>query len=112
MVLHRDSALVDALIAVGVPIASGPPEVTRMLVQHTVQQPQLLCPASLRMHIRSAQRATLAACSADKSRAAVLLAYCLQDLDETDPESCLELVGEAINCTYPAIDQLLKFWIL
>lgn len=83
----------DALIAVGVPVASGPPEVTRMLVQHTVQQPQLLCPASLRDHIRTAKRATLAACAADVSRAAVLLAYCLQDLDEMDPQSCLELVG-------------------
>lgn len=89
----REAALLEALIAVGVPVASGPPEITRMLVQHTVQKPQLLCPAFLRDHIRAADRSVLAACSAERRHAAVLLAYCLQDLDETDAESCLELAG-------------------
>lgn len=83
----------DALKVVGVPVASGPPEVVRMLVQHIVQQPQLLCPATLRDNIRSAKHAVIAACTADLRRAAVLLAYCLQDIDDRDPESCLELVG-------------------
>lgn len=83
----------DALIVVGVPVASGPPEVVRMLVQHIAQQPQLLCPATLRHHIRSAKHAVMAACTADMHRAAVLLAYCLQDIDDRDPDSCLDLVG-------------------
>ena len=83
----------DALIVVGVPVASGPPEVVRMLVQHVVQQPQLLCPATLRDHIRSAKPAVIPACTADIRRAADLLAYCLQDIDDRDPDSCLELVG-------------------
>jgi len=101
--VYRESALLEALIAVGVPVAGGPPEITRMLVQHTVQKPQLLCPAFLREHIRAAARSVLAVCSAEKRHAAVLLAYCLQDLDETDAESCLELAGACNPCKTIAV---------
>ncbi|BDA44284.1 probable Sacsin [Coccomyxa sp. Obi] len=103
--VQRDTALVDALIVVGVPVASGPPEVVRMLVQHIVQQPQLLCPATLRDHIRSAKQAVIAACTTDIRRAAVLLAYCLQDIDDRDPDSCLELVGLPL---LPLLDGTIK----
>ena len=89
----RDAALLEALIAVGMPVASGPPEVSRVLLQHTLQTPALLCPALLRAHIRADPGAVRKACTARPAHAAALLGYCLQDVDERDARSCAELLG-------------------
>lgn len=94
----RDAPLLEALIAVGVPVASGPPDVSRALLQHTLAMPALLTPARLRAHVRAAPDAARAACTAQPAHAAALLAYCLQDVDEGDARSCAELLGKHCFC--------------
>ncbi len=100
---RRDAALLDALIAVGVPVAGGPPEVSRALLQHTLAAPALLCPALLRAHVRHHAHAVRAACEGDRRHAAALLGYCLQDVQDDDASSCAELLGActamaAVHC--------------
>jgi hypothetical protein len=80
-------------VAVGVPVASAPPDLARALLQRTLQSPALLCPALLRGHLRAHAGEARAACAADARRAAALLGYCLQDVDERDAASCQELLG-------------------
>ena len=94
----RDAALLEALIAVGVPVASGPPEVSRALLQHTLAAPALLCPALLREHARRHAHAVRAACEDEPQHAAALLGYCLQDVQDDDARSRAELLSEMPHC--------------
>jgi hypothetical protein len=83
------------------PVATGPLDVMRMLVHHTLQQPTLLCPSYLRGYLRTSKGSSAADHALHEQHAAALLAYCLQDTDVADPESCKELLGDvpAISCS-------------
>lgn len=105
----RDQALINALIAIGMPVASGPPEMTRMLLQHSVERPVLLCPATLRNFMRDGRGMHAVGRDSQKQHAAALLAYCLQDIDITDPDSCMELEGRSPRLIAQSSNQRCSF---
>lgn len=90
----RDDALVRALSAIGMPVASGPAAVHRILLQRKQSQAALLSPAYLRDFIRSHAAQAESAVRAERSHTAALLSYCLQDIDDSDADSCSALKGE------------------
>ena len=92
--LRRDEALVKALSAIGMPVASGPAAVHRILLQRKQSQAALLSPSYLRDFIRSHAAQAESAVMLKRSHAAALLSYCLQDIDDSDAESCSALKGE------------------
>ena len=91
--LCRDNALVKALSVVGMPVATGPAPVHRILLQRQGSQAALLTPSHLRDFIRSHAAEAQSAVRAERGHAAALLGYCLQDIDDSDADSCLELRG-------------------
>ena len=93
----RDDALVRALSAIGMPVASGPAPVHRILLQRKGTQAALLSPSYLRDFIRSHAAQAQSAVRAERGHAAALLGYCLQDIDDSDAESCATLRGKDTN---------------
>ena len=89
----RDEALVKALVAITLPVATGPAAVQRALLQRKHSQATLLSPGLLRDFIRAHMSETVAALKAHRGHFAALLSYCLQDLDDSDAASCSELCG-------------------
>ena len=89
----RDEALVKALVAITLPVATGPAAVQRALLQRTRFQAPLLSPGLLRDFIRAHMGETVAALTAHHGHITALLSYCLQDIDDCDAASCAELCG-------------------
>ena len=58
----RDARLLAAVMAVGLPIANVPEQTARLLLQYSVQQPQLLTPALLRGQLRQHPKLACEAC--------------------------------------------------
>lgn len=94
----RDEGLVEALIAITLPVATGPAPVQRVLLQRRTSRAVLLSPSYLRDFIRSHMAQTADALKAQREHAAALLSYCLQDIDDRDADSCSELRGA--TCTF------------
>lgn len=91
--LCRDEALVKALVAITLPVATGPAAVQRALLQRKQCQATLLSPGLLRDFISAHMSETVAALTAHRGHFAALLSYCLQDIDDCDAASCSELCG-------------------
>lgn len=92
----RDDALVKALSAIGMPVATGPAAVHRTLLQRKGSQAALLSPSYLRDFIQSHAAQAENSVRAERGHAAALLSYCLQDIDDSDADSCSALRGEEL----------------
>ena len=92
--LCRDDALVKALSAIGMPVAVGPAAVHRILLQRAGSQAALLSPSYLRDFIQAHAAQAESSVRAERGHAAALLSYCLQDIDDSDADSCWALRGE------------------
>ncbi|KAK9798935.1 hypothetical protein WJX73_003884 [Symbiochloris irregularis] len=88
-----NTALLAASIAVGMPMASTPPEATRLLLQHAMNQPHLLMPTLLRSHMRSHTRLAIAACQGSDEHAAAIASYSIEDIYDEDEQSIQQLSG-------------------
>jgi len=94
--LCRDEALVKALSAIGMSVATGPATVHRILLQRNGSQAALLTPSFLRDFIRAHASQAAKALSAERGHAAAVLSYCLQDIEDSDAESCSALRGRTL----------------
>ena len=75
-------------------MATGPAAVHRILLQRKHSQAALLSPSYMRDFIRAHAAQAESAVKAERGHAAALLGYCLQDVDDSDADSCSALKGE------------------
>ena len=96
----RDALLLGAIEAIGLPLVQMRQSLFSDAMQFMDPMPALLAPLGVRNYVRANLQHTRAACTQHKSYSALLLAYCMRDVDDLDPGDLVSLGHKYLNATY------------
>ena len=77
----------EALVAIELPVVVLPDEHLKKIFTYAESIPSLLFPDYVRTFILGRKEATQKACSGKAELAAALLEFCLQDIDDAEPQA-------------------------
>lgn len=90
----RNVELMDALVAIDLPVVLLPDAHLRKILHHSRESPKLLAPEYVRAFILKDAARVRKACSGQLALAAALLGYCLVDIDDAHPEALVRVKQE------------------
>ncbi len=98
MSLHcRDEGLMEALVAVEIPVVLLPDKHLRKIFSYMQSAPTLLSPDYVRSFILRKSAAAHKACSGRTKLTAALLGYCLRDVDDAQPDALVSSFPLALS---------------
>ena len=87
----------EALVAIELPVVVLPDEHLKKTFIHAKSMPTLLFPEYVRNFILGRQTAAQKACSGKPELTAALLEFCLQDIDDEQPNALVRSLHQYVN---------------